>query len=249
MNKLSWDQLTKNIGTNGHPESLLHRYACAMVWDELHNRGIFTGSPWGRSEKKPVVVNTPSGPSNDLWDRVANYEMGTYLNGVLGRVPDLVGRNSDGRPEKVIEVVVTSAPTEDYQTSLEKHQIELVEIHVPNSDSLSRIFVAEEAPYAYENKRKAKQRGFSPTIPDYRARKFHDGTYRSRQNQANSAVVNLINDLRDCDPWYRRAFLELLEEMKELDSLFPVFQPQSNPFLKELVSEESTGSHTDSHIL
>ena len=249
MTNLAWGQLTKNIGTQGHPESLLHRYACAMVWDELHHRGIFTGSPWSRREKVPVVVNTPTGHSNDLWDRVATYEMGTYLNGVLGRVPDLIGRGSDGRPEKVIEVVVTSAPKKEYLHLLEKHQIELVEIHVMDADALSRIFVTEEAPYAYKSKGKAKRRGFSPTIPDYRAQRFGDGTFRGQQNQANSAVVTLINDLRNCDPWYRRAFLELLGEMKELDSLFPVFQPQSNPFLKELVSEESAGSHTDGHTL
>ena len=234
----SWSlgpQLEENIGTPGHPESLLHRYACAMVWEELHYRGIFTGSPWSRREKEPVVVNTPTGPSNDLWDRVTTYEMGTYLNSVLGRVPDMIGRGSGGRPEKVIEVVVSSFPKADYRTSLEKHEIELVEIHVPDADSLARIFVREDAPYAYNNKGKANQRRFSSTIPDYRAPRFREGTFRGRQDRANNAIVNLINDLRDCDPWYRRAFLELLEGMTELDSLFPVFQPQSNPFLSDLV--------------
>ena len=61
IKELSWEQLGQNVGTKGHPESLLHRYACAMVWDELHHRGIFTGSPWQRKEKTRVIVNTPTG--------------------------------------------------------------------------------------------------------------------------------------------------------------------------------------------
>ena len=244
--KDSWERLKKNIGTKGHPESLLHRYACAMVWDELYYRGIFTGIPWSRTSKEPVIVNTPTGPSNDLWDRVAVYEMGTYLNGVLGRIPDLIGRGPDGRPEKVIEVVVTSPPTECYRTQMEKHGVELVEIHVPNAEALSGIVVEEAPPYADNGKSQAKRQGFAPTIPDYRARKFPEGTFRARQNHANSAVAELINDLRDADPFYRRAFLELLGGMKELDSLFPVFHPESNPFLEGDLFV-GTGSHTDGH--
>ena len=243
IEKLSWDQLEQNVGTEGHPESLLHRYACAMLWDELHNRGGFTGSPWHRREKAPVIVNTPTGPSNDLWDGVTAYEMGTYLNGVLGHVPDLIGRGPDGPPTRVIEVVVTSAPKEDYRTSLDKHGVELVEINVPDHAALSEMFVRAGPPYIRQSKVKGKRVGFAPTVPDYRSNRFPEGSLRTRQNHANSAVAELINNLRDCDPWYRRAFLELLREMKELDSLAPVFAQDSNPFLKGVVADQESRHH------
>ena len=187
--------------------------------------GGFSLGPLGIVAKKaPVIVNTPTGPSNDLWDGVTAYEMGTYLNGVLGHVPDLIGRGPDGPPTRVIEVVVTSAPKEDYRTSLAKHGVELVEINVPDHAALSEMFVRAGPPYIRQSKVKGKRVGFAPTVPDYRSNRFPEGSLRTRQNHANSAVAELINNLRDCDPWYRRAFLELLREMKELDSLAPVFR-------------------------
>ena len=242
IKELSWEQLGQNVGSEGRPESLLHRYACAMVWNELHHRGSFTGTPWQRKDKIPVIVNTPTGPSNDLWSEVMAYEMGTYLNGVLGHVPDLIGRGPDGVPVRVIEVVVTSTPTKDYRDLLTKHQVELVEIHVPDDAALSKMFVPAEPWYANLSKVKVRRGGFAPTLPNYLAKKFIEGSFRARQDHANSGVAGLINDLRDCDPSYRRDFLELLREMEGLDSLIPVFAPESNPFLKGVIADRESGT-------
>ena len=220
-----WSDLSKNIGTDGNRESLLHRYACAILWDELKS-------------SDNVRVNAVGGLTNNLHEGVANWERGSYLNAVLSHIPDIIGRGIDGKPVRVIEIVVTSAPKGDYKELLAKHGVELIEVSVPSAHALFDMIPPSELDRHNQSFPVGELKFWPKFLPpkgnsaSARAMANAGLDSHSKRSGANGRIEQLITDLHICSPATRRRFFETLNEIQELPAAFPLLP--DNEFINEI---------------
>ena len=196
---------TQNVGTPDHPVSYLHEYAVALIWDRLNAGGCFVKTTSNEYEH----ISLPKG------GRIA---MPDELTPIGGMVPDIAIYDSDHRPVSVVEVQVTSSPSENKLARLERLGVKMVVVPVPNEEALPTMFrpvsTEELFPgigipsryYGHTNLLKRVERRRSGRHPD----------------DANHAVSNLIKSLKMCDPSLRQELRAVLDELDSIESQHPI---------------------------
>ncbi len=192
---LSDAEWSRNVGTQAFPVSFLHEYAVGLLWDRLQG-------------SDPVLVTTMDGAlSRDLKQGVYQVVIPDSMQPIGGCIPDLALLDADLRPVRVIEVVVTSPPTAEKLEKLkrlEERGVEVVMVPVRNERELKGL-VPADAEFERINWANAWRdiRGGSQLR--------YDGT-----------VGTLIEALIHCTPQVRRRFARILDELDNLESLFPL---------------------------
>ena len=203
----------RNVGTPEHPVSWLHERTIAVLYDELtHTRVI---PPLGnlsmREEKALRVRLTPGGElSYDLRDGVVSVKIPDPEWDIIGGiVPDLALYGEDkSKPVRIIEVIVSNTPDAAKRHKMNKLQergVDVVEIVVKSEDDLRNLIDVTWEPVF----RKAR-----------------------RISQADKEMTTLIRTLQGCSPVMRRVFKQMLIEMDNLDSLYPI--SSANPLADKL---------------
>lgn len=108
-------EMSRNVGTVNYPVTVLHERAVALLYDEL------TRPDLERGEEIRARL-TPGGElSHDLRAGVTRVKVpDPDWDSVGGIVPDLIlYGDDDTKPLRIIEVVVTSAPSNEKQQKLE----------------------------------------------------------------------------------------------------------------------------------
>ena len=127
---LSESEWSRNVGTQAFPVSFLHEYAVGLLWDKLHGRD-------------PVVVTTMEGTeSSDLRQGVDRVVIPDSMQPIGGCIPDLALLDKDLRPVRIIEVIVTSPPTDEKTEKLERLKergVEVVLVPVRNEEELKTL--------------------------------------------------------------------------------------------------------------
>ena len=127
---LSESEWSRNVGTQAFPVSFLQEYAVGLLWDKLHGRD-------------PVVVTTMEGTeSSDLRQGVDRVVIPDSMQPIGGCIPDLALLDKDLRPVRIIEVIVTSPPTDEKTEKLERLKergVEVVLVPVRNEEELKTL--------------------------------------------------------------------------------------------------------------
>ena len=208
---LSQEEWGRNVGTEGYPVTFLHEYAVGLIWDMLHAGG-----------EGPVHLPTLDGATfEDVLADVDRVVIPDSLQPIGGYIPDLALYDKDLRVLRVIEVVVTSAPSQEKITSLTKRGVEVVVVPVRNEDELRALF-----PEPFDGK---KPRWMHQRRQGEGRRLQSLNTIESR---ASPFIDELIASLVRCSPAQRRKLVALLEQMGDLESLYPL-HPR-NPKAKDL---------------
>ena len=197
----------KNVGTNGHPVTGYHQYAVGMLYQEINSR------------RGAVRVLTIDGSlTDDLKKGVVRAIIPDDLTGVWGMVPDLLLQDKEGRPVRFIEVITTSEPSQDKRQKLARLQgrgVETVMVYARNLDDMKQLIHVEiDRPH---------QVSTGGLYTDAHMRRLD----REAQNQSDEWVRSMVLSLQRCAPDLRRQVLELLKELDELESLWPL--DQDNP--------------------
>ena len=203
---------SRNVGTQAFPVSFLHEYAVGLLWDRLHGRD-------------PVVVATLDGSvSGDLKEGADRIVIPDSMQPIGGCIPDLAVLDKDLRPVRVIEVIVTSPPTDEKMEKLERLKergVEVVMVPVCNEEEL---------------------RGLVPLESDVTRIKWATGWVpqmsRVHHYDYDGPVVNLIEALIHCTPQVRRRLVRILDELSSLESLYPLFP--NNPKSPDLGNRSDT---------
>ena len=125
-----------------------------------------------------------------------------------GVVPDLILRDNDGNPVRIIEVVVTSSPSKDKRQKLdrlEKRGVDVVEVVVTEQRDLLGLC-------------------WTPSRIS-----FYAG---SVDQQADRAIMELAENLSRCSPEVRRRFVEVCQAMTSIESIQPLHP--DNPLIDHL---------------
>ena len=214
--------MTDNVGTATYPVSRLHQRTVALLYDELTR-------PRYDWEETPLKVRLePQGElSHDIRADVETVKMPDEWTSVGGVVPDLICYNADDKPVRIIEVVVTSPPSNDKQAKLEnlrKRGVDVVVVTVRDEKDLPELcWVPSDIRFS------------SWTAKDKRSRNYARNSYvRGISMAYDRAVMDLIKDLTGCSPQVRRQFLNVLRALGDLDSLHPI--RRDNPLREQLDS-------------
>ena len=203
--------MTRNVGTANYPVTALHERAVALLYDEL------TRPDLGKGEEIRARL-TPGGDlSHDLRAGVVRVKVpDPDWDSVGGIVPDLILYGGDDtKPIRIIEVVVTSAPSDEKQQKLAALQKRGVDVVV--------ITVKEESDLLHLCPTWWKPSFASLTSSDeYSINYAQDSYSRSRKSAYDKTVNELIKGIQACSPATRRALLKVLSELKSLDSLYPI---------------------------
>ncbi len=180
-----------NVGSQAFPVSFLHEYAVGLLWDRLHGRG-------------PVTVTMIDGnQSGDLMQGVDRVVIPDAMQPIGGCIPDLALLDANLRPVRVIEVIVTSPPTDEKMEKLERLKergVEVVLVPVRGEVEVKAL-VGEQS---------------NVESPNW-------GPYAPRtQRRADGTVHELIHALTQCSPDTRRQLVRILNELESLDSLYPL---------------------------
>jgi len=225
-------ETTDNVGTALNPVSWLHERAVALIYDQLMcvpNDLPLDAKEVNRSEVR--VRLKPSGEmSGNLLDGVTKVIIPGEWDNVGGIVPDLILKDANDNPVRIIEVVVTNPIDKQKREKiqrLERRGVECVEITVKAKDDLLNLcWVPCTVAFADYDARELER--------DYRRRratgvrrrlgKKYQGRFSARaaSEKANEEIKNLIHSLTMCSPGHRRQFLEVFDELRSLDSLLPV---------------------------
>lgn len=190
--------------------SPLHQRTVALLWGEI-------SVALRRSE--PLYMNKPDGTkSGNLIEGSKEVYIPDDLTHVGGVIPDLALRGDDGRPNRIIEVIVTSPPDAVKRKKLDTLQsrgIDVVEVNVKNEDDLFALF----APLPLDIR-------FAP-----RGSKFSRSVEAMGGSQSNSdhKIREVMTALVRCSPEVRREFCQLLQSIGSLDSFHPI--SRDNPVL------------------
>ena len=186
---------SRNVGTPAFPVSFLHEYAVGLLWDRLHDRDA-------------VVVKTMDGEmSGDLKAGVDRVVIPDSMQPIGGCIPDLALLDRDLRPVRVIEVVVTSPPTDEKLEKLrrlEERGVQVVLVPVRNEEEL---------------------RGLVPVDKDSGRINWASGWDARRsgfQRNYDGTVGALIEALIHCTPQVRQRLVRILDELGNLESLYPL---------------------------
>ena len=213
---------TENIGTPEYPVSYLHEYAVALIWDRLNAGGCFVKTTSNEYEH----VTVPNGGRIGIPDE---------LTPIAGMMPDIAIYDADHRPVTVVEVQVTSAPSENKMARLDRLGVKMIVVPVPNEEALFTMFQPVSTEELFP----------SINIPDHYY--GHTNLIKSRRrirssrhlDDANHAVSNLIRYLKMCDPALRKELRTVLDELDSIESQYPILP--GNPKLPKLpeLEEES----------
>ena len=265
----------RNVGTQAYPESWLHLRTVALLHDALTKARSHLALPdestvydsKGRivdSSNEVRVRLTPDGElSGNLMDGVKEVIIPGEWDSVGGVVPDLICKNDQAEPVRIIEVIVTNPPDEGKRRKLDtlmKRGVDVVEVEVKTEQDLlnlrwvpSKFKFAEcdvEASVKAVTNRKGFHRkyGVNSHNAEERVRQAHalrsggrPGWRSSRGygapgvETANEVITKLIHALLNCSPGHRRQFLEVCKELGSLDSLLPMHP--LNPLREELEAD------------
>ena len=221
---------SRNVGTPAFPVSFLHEYAVGLLWDMLQG-------------KDTVVVKTIDGTmSGNLMQGVDRVVIPDSMQPIGGCIPDLALLGKDLRPVRVIEVVVSSPPTEEKLKKLkrlEQRSIEVVQVPVRNEDEIKALVSSvpngQKPKWAYEwNPTMFAQMGITNI-----GRQQYIGR---RQGGADGKVKELITALVQCQPETRRQLVKVLEELDSLESRYPL-----SPTNPKRMTESTNGSENDQY--
>ena len=218
--------MARNVGTVNYPVSALHERAVALLYDELTRPDLEKG-------EEIRARLTPGGDlSHDLRAGVVKVKVpDPEWDSVGGIVPDLILYGSDDtKPIRIIEVVVTSPPSDEKQKKLRVLSNRGVDVVL--------ITVKEEADLLNLCPTWWRPSFTSLTSRDNFSINIAQDSYSRKQKRASDDTVReLIEGIQACSPATRRALLKVLSELKSLDSLYPI-RPM-NP-LKEKMSKPVT---------
>ena len=218
--------MARNVGTANYPVSALHERAVALLYDELTRPDLDEG-------EEIRARLTPGGNlSHDLRAGVAKVKVpDPGWDSVGGIIPDLILYGSDDtKPIRIIEVVVTSPPSDEKQKKLRVLSNRGVDVVL--------ITVKEEADLLNLCPTWWRPSFTSLTSRDNFSINIAQDSYSRKQKRASDDTVReLIEGIQACSPATRRALLKVLSELKSLDSLYPI-RPM-NP-LKEKMSKPVT---------
>ena len=214
---------TRNVGTNGRPVSWLHERAVALLYDEL-----LSGMESGGEHPDGIRVRLNPGDSelsHDLTESVVKVKVPGEWDSVGGVIPDLILLGHDDSPVRIIEVVVNSPPSKAKRQKLDtlvRRGVDVVEVKVQHEKDLRHLCWSPATPVFNHNMRK-------------RSVNLANNQYiRQRIGEADGVVNQLATALRNCSPRTRRSFLDTLQHVSSLDSLFPV-RPD-NPLKDKLMA-------------
>ena len=154
--------------------------------------------------------------SVNLREGVAQVVIPGEWDNVGGIVPDLICRDENGAPVRLIEVIVSSPPTKTKRAKLEALQrrgVDVVEVTVKTEKDLMNLV-------------------WEPKTVHYSA--AHSRSSLPRQQNPDEKVEKLIRAIRDCNPKLRRQLLAVLRGLCSLDSSWPV--SVDNPLQGQLQS-------------
>ena len=145
-------------------------------------------------------------PGTDEWstDLIAGIEKVKITDpewdSVGGIVPDIILYDVQGKPRRIIEVIVTSAPDNHKRQKLSRLQdrgVDVVEVTVKTEDDLFALFPPLQQPH-------------------FHARPGDDGRLFK-----NITLDDVTKALIYASPGSRRRFLHVLEKARELESIYP----------------------------
>ena len=204
----------RNVGTPSYPVSFIHEYAVGLLWDALH---------YDDEVRVRTMDGSMSGNLKDGTDRVI---IPDAMQPIGGCIPDLALLDKDLRPVRVLEVVVTSAPTPDKMKKLEKLEsrgVDVVLVPVRSEEELKGLVPSSsdtvKPKWAYRWNHKILEQNGITNIP-------RQQVIIRNQRQADSKIENLIEALTQCRPEFRKQLINLLQEMDGLESRYPL-SPQN----------------------
>lgn len=214
--------ITRNVGTANYPVTALHERAVALLYDELTRPDLEK-----REEIRARLI--PGGElSHDLRAGVKRVKVpDPDWDSVGGIVPDLILYGDDDvKPLRIIEVVVTSAPSDEKKQKLDalrKRGVDVVVITIKEESDLLHLCPTWWRPsFASLN-----------SYDEYSINYAQDSYSRGRKREHDKRVQELIKSIQACSPVTRRALLKVLSELKSLDSLYPI-RP-ANPLKNKLL--------------
>lgn len=223
---------TKNVGTPDHPVSYLHEYAVALIWDRLSAGECFVRTTSNKYEH--LIV--PTGGRIAIPDE---------LTPIGGMVPDIAIYDSDHRPVSVVEVQVTSSPSENKRVRLGRLGVNIFIVPVPDEDALLTMFkpvpIEELLPYAHiPDQFYGHTKLINKQMNDMGVLSRRGSSRRSQigraLEQSNETVANLIQALKTCDPSLRQKLRAVLDELDSIESQHPILS--GNPKLAALRQED-----------
>ncbi len=203
--------MARNVGTQAWPVSALHERAVALLYDEL------TRPDLDRGEEIRARL-TPGGDlSHDLRAGVARVRVpDPDWDSVGGIIPDLILYGEDDtKPLRIIEVVVTSPPSDEKQhklDSLRKRGVDVVVIAIRDESDLLNLCPSWWKP------------NFSSLTSNdkYSVNYAKDSALTRLKLGHDRRVQEIIESIQACSPSVRRTLLKVLSELKSLDSLYPI---------------------------
>ena len=257
----------RNVGTQAYPESWLHKRTVALLHDEMTKRHRHLPLPDERTvyDRKGRVVDssdgvrvrlTPDGRlSGNLMEGVTEVIIPGEWDNVGGVVPDLICKDDNGDPVRIIEVIVTSPPDSGKRRKLEtlkNRGVDVVEVEVKTVQDLLNLCwtpasfeFATFDPSDARNWRShlgpdATKQDASKLVGKYGGspgwRSGIGGFYGAPGGEtSNEEITKLIHALLNCSPGHRRQFLEVCKELGSLDSLLPMHP--LNPLREELTGD------------
>ena len=247
----------QNVGTQAYPESWLHMRTVALLYDEMtKGRSELPLGSRGTNLSEIRVRLTPAGElSGNLMEGVKEVIIPGEWDNVGGVVPDLICRDEDGAPVRIIEVIVTNPPSAEKRRKLDtlkKRGVDVIEVKVKTvEDLLNLCWIPAPFEFAsYDPNDVGNLRtylGPDTTKQDVRElagkyggspgwRSGIGGFYGAPGREtANEAITMLIHALLNCSPGHRRQFLEVCKEIGSMGSLLPLHP--LNPLREELTGE------------
>ena len=223
---------TKKVGTPDHRVSYLHEYAVALIWDRLNAGGCFLRTTSNEYEH----ISVPKGGRIGIPDE---------LTPIAGMMPDIAIYDADHRPIAVVEVQVTSAPSEKKRERMERLGVKMIVVPVPSEEALLTMFqpVSTEELFPgigipgrfYGHTTLLKKQ-----MNDMRGLSRAGNSRRSQiirtLEQSNETMENLIKALKMCDPSLRQELRAVLDELDSIESQHPILS--GNPKLPVLQQDD-----------
>ena len=203
----------RNVGSLNNPVSWLHERAVALIYDEL------------KRNNSPVCLRQTNGAwTSDLRQNISEVIIPGEWDQVGGIVPDLILYNSKREPVCIIEVIVTSPPSERKQqkfVTLMNRGVQVVCVQVKTKQDLYECIKPQNLKFGW-NSQKAQD------IFNLPARKL----FKTKQRISHRFLNEFMQALRTSSPEVRREFVAFLDELRSPESLYPL--SQDNPLRDKL---------------
>ena len=135
--------------------------------------------------------------SHDLREGVAQVKVPDEWDNVAGVVPDLICYGAEGKPIRIVEVVVTSGPTEAKQVKLDTLKtrgVDVVLIHVKDMADLKNLcWVPAKVNFSWTTARDKLSTNSAQNT-----------SYSQQKNQMDRQVQDMIVALPNCSPAIRQ---------------------------------------------